>query len=339
MKSSLIILTCCLALFTQACSAERKVIKQLDNEMPDYTIAREYANNKSTYDFITPISEAKKGDFVAHKNIVYKKLDKRLLHVDLFQPKRDKASSPAPAVLLVHGGGWRTGDRTHQIPLAQSLAEAGYVGVAIEYRLSREALYPAGVLDIQDAIRWLRAHHKRYNIDPSRIAILGASSGAQMATLVGAAGHLEQFAGHSTRDGDIDSSVQAIINMDGVVDITTPEARQFEDKPGKVSYFALWLGGRYKEYPGLWHEASASTYAGKETPPTLFINSAHDRFHVGRDEFVSVLASYGTYTEVHTIPDTPHTFWLFHPWFDTSKTLVINFLDKVFKSSATHATR
>jgi pectinesterase len=316
----------------QSSYAERKVIVKLDKELPDYTIANEYLKNQKRYPFITPIKEKDSSAYISHKNIIYRSLGERKLSLDLFQPTISK--KPAPAVILVHGGAWRMGDKSHQVPMAQALAESGYVGVSVEYRLSREALYPAGMLDLQAAIRWLKSHHKQYNVDPTKIAILGASSGAHMATLMGMTGHQAELFAKQTTNSSIDSSVQAIINLDGVVNIISPEARKFEDKPGKTSYFSLWLGGRYHEYPSLWQEASPSSYVDKQTPPTLFINSAHDRFHVGRDEYVSTLNKNNIYHEIHTIPDTPHTFWLFHPWFDSTHKFIINFLERVFNGQA-----
>ncbi|MBR9911474.1 MAG: pectate lyase [Gammaproteobacteria bacterium] len=315
-------LSCSLSAALSAAPTEHQLMATMADELPEYTIAREFDKYRAQYPYIRPIASSQSDAFSSHSDLVYRRLGQRALRLDLFQP--NATPTPAPAVVLVHGGGWRSGDRSHQVPMAQALATAGFVGVAVEYRLSREALYPAGLDDIQAAIRWLRQHSQQYGIDPTRIAVLGASSGAHMATLLGSSGHLPE-------PQDKDSQVQAIINLDGVVDLASAEARVFEDKPGKVSYAGLWLGGRYAEQPARWHEASPSRYAGPQTPPTLFINSAQPRFHVGRDQFVATLAQHGIYTEVHTLADTPHTFWLFHPWFDNTRDLVVGFLNRVFR--------
>jgi pectinesterase len=92
----------------------------------------------------------------------------------------------------------------------------------------------------------------------------------------------------------------------------------------------LWLGGTYDQKPEAWLEASALTHVGAHTPPLLFINSALPRFHAGRDDMIKVLDSLKIYSEVHTIPDTPHPFWLFHPWFEPTVNYVVAFLNKVF---------
>jgi len=318
---------CCNVTFAQA-QVDRKVIPVYPGEHPDFTIARSYQQNLSKYPFISPIQRKAKGNFIAHEGLSYRQIEQRQLRLDLYQPLDNTKAHPL--VLLIHGGGWRSGDRSHQVPMAQALAAAGFVAVAVEYRLSREALYPAAIDDLQLAIKWLRQHHRQYSIDPDKLAVLGASSGAHLAALLGSTSHLANFAGLDNKAG----AIQAIINLDGVVELSSPYARRFEDKPNKVSYMALWLGGRYKDLPELWREVSPLQYAGPQTPPTLFVNSSHARFHAGRDEFVTILKNNNIYSEIHTLAETPHPYWLFHPWFDNSRDLVVQFLNRVFHQNA-----
>jgi acetyl esterase/lipase len=80
----------------------------------------------------------------------------------------------------------------------------------------------------------------------------------------------------------------------------------------------------------LWVDASPLTYINSNTPPILFINSSIDRFHAGRDEAIKILQASNIYFKVHTVPKTPHSFWLFEPWFDETLDLCILFLEKVF---------
>ena len=105
----------------------------------------------------------------AENNIVYATLSntpygKRDLHLDLFHPSESN-KGPFPALILIHGGGWRSGNKLMQVPIAQQIATRGYVTASVEYRLSPEALYPAAVNDIKAAIRFLRENAKKYNID------------------------------------------------------------------------------------------------------------------------------------------------------------------------------
>jgi len=268
----------------------------------------------------------------AKNDIVYATLlntpfGKRELHLDLFRPKK---TGKYPALILVHGGGWRSGNKTLEIPMAQQIAAKGYVTACVEYRLSPEALYPAAVYDLKAAIRYLRANAKKHNIDPDRIAISGTSAGGQLAALIGTTGEVKKFEGDKGYN-TVSSKVQAVIDIDGILDFTDPNESAKDTNPDKRSAGAYWFGATFKEAPEKWKEASAMTYAGKNTPPILFVNSALPRFHAGRDSVITILNKHGIYSEVHTVPGTPHPFWLFHPWFEPTVQYMVSFLDKIFK--------
>lgn len=266
---------------------------------------------------------------VVHRDVVYRQLDKRALHLDVFHPAVQEQAARRPAVLLVHGGGWRSGNRTMQEPMAMYLANRGFVTATVEYRLSVEARYPAGMQDLKAALGWLRDHAREYGIDPQQVAILGASSGAQMATLVGVTPGLAAYETSASAGKD---TVQAIVNLDGIVSFTTPVALQHENAPHKnPSAAGAWFGGRYEELPALWREASPLEYAGAGSPPTLFINSSQPRFHAGRDQYIGELAAHGVPTEVMTHENSPHPFWLFQPWFDPTARAVADFLQQSLK--------
>ena len=265
---------------------------------------------------------------VVHEDIVYLSLGPRELHLDVFQPEKPE-DGPYPGVLLVHGGGWRSGSKSQMVPLAQKLAARRYVTAAVEYRLSIEAGYPAAVFDLKAAVRWMRANAQKYRIDSSKITILGCSAGAHLATLVGCTNGVRKF-DDDTGWLEFSSDIQAIVNIDGLVDFTNPEALKYENIPEKPSVAILWLGGSFAERPERWREASPIYYVNADTPPIIFVNSILDRFHAGRDEMLEKFGKHNIYYEVHTIPDTPHPFWLFHPWFEPTFDLVLNFLNKTF---------
>lgn len=271
---------------------------------------------------------------LAEKEIVFTTLPetpigKRELHLDLFRPEKP---GKYPVLLLIHGGGWRSGNKSMDVPMAQQIAAKGYVTAAVEYRLSPEALYPAAVFDIKAAVRFLRANAKKYNIDPNKMAIAGSSAGGQLAALVGMTSNVKKFDGDEGNNS-VSAKVQAIIDMDGILDFTDPNESAKDDDPARRSAGAYWFGVTYKEAPEKWVEASPIQYVGKDTPPILFVNSALPRFHAGRDSAISILNKYGIYSEVHTIPNTPHPFWLFHPWFESTIGYVVGFLDKVLKKN------
>ena len=264
------------------------------------------------------------------KDLVYHVLKdtpygERALHLDVLRPELEGEPVLCPAVVMVHGGGWRSGSKRHMLPMAQQLADKGYVAVPVEYRLALEARYPATIHDVKCAIRWLRAHAATYGIDPDRIAVLGCSSGAQVVTLIAATNHLTRFEGDQGNT-ETSSEVQAVINIDGVVSFIHPEA-EAEIRGNAAS---TWFGSRHEENPDLWKDASPLEHVGKGMPPILFVNSSVPRFHAGRNDMIRKLDTLGIYSEVHAHRDSPHPFWLLHPWFEPTVGHVRRFLDHAF---------
>lgn len=297
------------------CLAQKKTINKIE-----YSIATTYEKLKADYLFIKPIEELKTGDFNKNEDIIYKSIDGKDLKADVYFPKN--VLKKKPALLLVFGGGWMSGSKENVRPLAQYFANNGYVAVTANYRLSTDAVYPAAVLDLKAAVRWMRQHAHRYGIDSNKIAILGNSAGAQLATLVGVTGGSSVY---NSENFKISDSIQAIINVDGIVSFTHPESEE-----GEVA--AKWLNGSKYQNPKNWKEASPLNYVDANTPPTLFINSTQPRFHAGRVDMISILNQNHIYNEVHTIPDTPHSFWLMQPWFNKTAQYSLAFLDRIFKA-------
>jgi acetyl esterase/lipase len=132
----------------------------------------------------------------------------RELRCDVFTPPGQDARRPA--VLLVHGGGWRSGDKTQLRGYGILLARAGYVCVAPEYRLVGEAPWPAQIHDVKAAIRWVRAHSDELGIDPSRIALEGNSAGAHLVLFAAGTPNVLPFEGVGGNEG-VDTSVAAVV--------------------------------------------------------------------------------------------------------------------------------
>ena len=271
-----------------------------------------------------------------YRDVVYSTLPKtpygrRDLRVDIFRPDDEKVY---PALLMIHGGGWNSGDKSLQVPMAQQIAKSGYVTIPVEYRLIPEAVYPAGLHDVKTAIRWVRAHAAEYGIDPDRIAVSGCSAGAQLATLAGVTNGSKRHEGKG-QWRKTSSDVQAVISMDGIATFVSEsniaDAEERLQKKGELPVNAKWLGGLYKDSPENWKEASALLWITPKSAPVCFINSGLPRYSDGRDELVAAYDSLDIYTECHRIPVDVHTFWFFHPWFETTVERAVGFLDRVFK--------
>jgi acetyl esterase/lipase len=278
-----------------------------------YTAETTYAKLAPTYPFIRIASRAVPASVRAVRNVTYARRGAHDLQLDLYLPASG-ASSPLPAIVFVHGGGWRAGVRANFAPMAIRMAERGYAAVTISYRLSPEARYPAAIHDAKAAVRWVRVHAADYGIDAGRIAIAGGSAGGQIAALTGVTNGEARF-DPDAASGAVSSSVQAIVNIDGLSDFTSAQARRYEDDPAKQpSAAGAWFGGRYAEKPALWRDASPLFHVGADTPPVLFIVSAQRRFSLGREEMAARLDALGVPNRVVAVADTPHSFWLFDPW-------------------------
>ena len=220
------------------------------------------------------------------KNITYCTAGQRALKARCF-PAGTKGHAGRTAIIFIHGGGWRTGNRTQHYPLAQRLADLGYVCFTPEYRLSTEALFPAGIYDIKAAIRWVRKHAAEYNLDTTRIVAAGFSAGGEMAAFMGTTGNMPLFEG-SQCDTEQQSRVNAVIDIDGTLSFVHPDGREGDDSK-RISAATSWFGYPKKDNYFLWQVASPLSYVSNRTPPTLFLNSAVPWMHAGREDYIKVL--------------------------------------------------
>lgn len=287
-----------------------------------FTLHSAYEKIKEDFPFAKPAVINK--NVIVKKNIVYHKEGKRKLHLDLFLPKTN--SKNLACILIIHGGGWRSGYKEMEWAIASNIASKNFVTATVEYRLSTEALYPAAVIDIKNAILWIKENSEKFNIDTNKIILMGQSAGGQLAALAGVTNGIKKFEPESKK---FSTKVKAIIDIDGVFDMTTPSESGKDTIPSKPSAAKMWLGFTFKERPDLWIEASPLKYIGISTPPILFINSSIPRFHAGRDEAIEIMKQNNIYFEVHTIDNTPHTFWLFQPWQEKVVNIIVNFLNKI----------
>ncbi len=285
-----------------------------------YTVFSTYNKEIKKFPFIEIVKERKYKNLDSSLDIVYNSLDSRELHLDAYYKKGKK---PQPAVILIHGGGWKSGNKSQMKIFAQEIASKGYSCFSIEYRLSPEAQFPAAIFDVKNAIKYIKANAKKFNVNPDKVAVLGCSSGGQMAALIGTTNNNLEF--ESPSGINENASVQAIIDLDGILAFKHPESEE-----GKVA--SLWLGGSFDEKPEIWKQASALNHVSASTPPILFINSDMTRFHAGRTDVISKLNSYKIYSEVKNISNSPHSFWFFNPWFQPMVKYTVDFLDKIFKN-------
>jgi len=235
----------------------------------------------------------------AYKNIVYKIIGNDTLKLDIYQPKGLKKSRPV--LIFIHGGGWRKGKKEDYLLYLIDFAKRGYITATISYRLIPQGRYPAAVEDAKCAVRWIRAHAADYLIDPDKMAVIGGSAGGHLALMIGYSSDVRELDGNCSAD-TVSSRVQAVVDLYGPVDLTTPYARTHKTT-------LSFLGKPYDAIPEIYAQASPATYITADDPPTLI-------FHGSIDELVPVsqsdslqkyLERAGVSNEYHRLTWWPHT--------------------------------
>ena len=127
---------------------------------------------------------------------------------------------PFPAVVFLHGGGWRAGNRQEMNHFIEGIARLGYVGITVEYRLVPAARFPAQVEDCKAAVRWLRANAGKYRIHPDRIGVVGFSAGGHLASMLGVTASKDGFEGAGGNPAS-PAGVQAVVSFFGPTDFST----------------------------------------------------------------------------------------------------------------------
>ncbi|HMO33452.1 MAG TPA: alpha/beta hydrolase [Lacibacter sp.] len=292
-----------------------------------YSLQREYRKILPQYPRLQLPVYPDAGSFRMQKDISYCSTGNISLRLDVFQPAAGTTANGI-ALILLHGGGWRSGDKTLLQPMAACLAIKGYTCFTPEYRLSTHALYPAAVLDVKAAVQWVRANAASMQVDPQRIVIAGHSAGGQLAALAGATNGLPVFEKTSCTT-TASGLVQAVVNMDGILAFLHPESGEGNDSL-RTSAATYWFGYPKHLRPDLWQEASPLTHVGAHTPPFLFFNSSVPRMRAGQDDFIQELNRFGIYSRVMQLERAPHSFALFQPWLDTVVQVTDEFLQHVF---------
>jgi len=229
-----------------------------------------------------------------------------------------------PAILDIHGGGWRARQVESDKPMMERLATRGYVTALVAYRVSGEAKYPAALHDCKAAMRTLRANATKWKIDPKRIGCMGGSAGGHLSGLLAMTSGLKEFEGTGPH-ADQSSTVQACIVMAATQDLVAANT-------GKPNESALaFFGAGFDANPELYKQASPITHVRAGVPPTIYIEGEKDTLKIGRAEMMKKLRALGIETAVHTLKDAPHPFWMSQPWCDQTVEIADAFFKKHLK--------
>jgi acetyl esterase/lipase len=224
------------------------------------------------------------------------------LLMDWYVPKQ-RAHTPAPVVIWIHGGGWVGSDKSENaIPVF--LSERGWTVASINYRLSGEATFPAAIEDCKCAIRYVRANAAKYEINPDKIGLVGSSAGAHLSLLAGMADEKAGLEGSGGWPG-VSSRVAAVASLKGVSDFTVGHLA-FQE--GKGIAPMRFLGGTMEEKPDAYRKASPLTWLSNDDPPILLLHGDADTT-VPYDQSVKLKKAYeklGLHAEMVTIEGATH---------------------------------
>jgi acetyl esterase/lipase len=220
----------------------------------------------------------------------------RELRCDVFTPPDEV--SERPALLLLHGGAWRSGDKQQLKYYGIQLARYGYLCVCSEYRLSGEATWPAQLHDAKAAIRWLRTNAARLGADANRIAVSGNSAGGHLALMLAATPDTPGFEGEGGHD-DASSACRAAIA------IYPPTLLRGSDIDGAI---AGLFGGEPTQDAA--EAASPVTYAHRGFPPTMLIHGSADELVPVSSSLMmyEALSDAGAAVEMHIFAGQAHAF-------------------------------
>jgi len=210
--------------------------------------------------------------FPEEPDVTYGLADGQPLLLDIYRPRGLK--STRPGVILIHGGGWVEGNKSSQRELANSLTEAGYVAIAVGYRLARDdrSRYPAQADDVRQAVRWVRSNAAYVGIDPDRLGVFGHSAGGHLAALLGTT-DLPPPAGTSLRSPS--SRATCVVDCCGPTDFTDETSPPVG--PSIADVIPRFFGKTRREAPEAYRDASPVSHVDALSAPTLIIHGTSDQ--------------------------------------------------------------
>ncbi len=217
------------------------------------------------------VHSALAGEIIFEKDLQYAKSGGVGLTLNLARPK--ESTGPLPAVVCIHGGGFRAGKKEGYDGLIQQLAQRGYVAVTVEYRLAPAHKFPAAVHDVKAAVRWLRANAAKYRINPDRIGAMGGSAGATLALMLGVTPGVKEFEG----DGghlEYSSTVTCVVDIYGATDFTQSYGKSVD----AAEVLPLFIGGDLSTHRRPHILASPLYWVTPLAAPMLIIHGTQDKY-------------------------------------------------------------
>lgn len=231
-----------------------------------------------------------------------------------------------PAIVFIHGGAWKFGDKKQFYRQAAHLAQSHNIfGVCIEYRLSGVAIFPAALEDCKCAIRWTRSVAEKFQIDTRRIGVCGGSAGAHLAALMATTNGVKAYEGTGPYQ-DFCSDVHMAILFNGHFDMNDQLKDHVQDQD-MYDFF----GGHPWEIPEVYGAASPFLRTTEGVPPMLFLHGDDDHYpHRQSVAMHERLQYYGVHSELEIYKDKQHAWFNLEPDNQITTERITKFIGNIF---------
>jgi len=226
---------------------------------------------------------------IATSDIAYLSHGARALMLRLFTPA---GAGPFPLVIDLHPGAWTSSDRSACYPRDEALARAGIAAAAVDFRHAADG-YPSSLVDVNYAVRWLKARAPDLRLDPGRVALCGQSSGGHLAMLAAMRPADPRYASVPLAAGapPVDAAVRCVALLWPVINPLSRyrnalRARASANPPG-------WVGDLPENHDTYWKTEAAMAEGNPTlalergeavaTPPAVWIQGRPDPVHDYRD--------------------------------------------------------
>lgn len=238
----------------------------------------------------------------AERNLVFRQVGDTAVTADLYRPD-DEAIYPL--VIVIHGGAWSAGDKWQVSDHARELAQAGFVALAINYRLAPAHLLPDQIDDCRTALQWAAQQASRWRADASRACLWGYSAGGHLSALL------------ATRPQPNDPPICAVVAGGAPCD--------FEFIPPASAALAHVFGGTRAELPAVYQQASPIAHVSGDTPPIFFFHGEVDALvpAASSRRMHDQLRAVGVQSAHHLVPGRGHLLTFID---SSSRRLAIDFL-------------
>jgi acetyl esterase/lipase len=291
----------------------------------------------NTTDVITETAVPVVPERVVTKDIAYGTLH-AAQKMDIYLPA---ALPPYPVVVLIHGGAWVSGDKQGYSgsTTLEALLSRGYAAVAINYRLSSVAKYPAQIQDVKAAIRFLRANATTYKLNPNKIGAWGGSAGGHLTALLATSGGINALEDFTIGDATQSSKIQAAVDWFGPTDFLQMDAQSVATNCGIGGHdFAnspesMLMGFMIQTQPAKVQLANPITYITNDDPPIYIAHGLGDctvprlQSQILYDALIVVKGT--TDVKLNMLANSGHGTGQFET--AATNNLMIDFFDKYFK--------